>query len=77
MIFGILAHYLDFRRLYAYGLFFASSEVLWGLFGNLVGSVAFSVSGSLALLIGLVVLVRFLRKNPLPAKGAFDANSQS
>lgn len=66
-VFGLLAYYLDFRRLYVYGLFFAISEVLWGLFDKPTGPIAFSVSGSAALLIGTVLLIRFLHRYPIPA----------
>lgn len=67
VVFGLLAYYLDFRRLYVYGLLFAISEVLWGLFDKPTGPIAFSVSGSAALLIGTVLLIRFLRRYPIPA----------
>lgn len=30
VVFGMIAYYLDFRRLFAYGLLYALSEVLWG-----------------------------------------------
>jgi len=68
VIFGLLAYYMDFRRLYLYGLLFAMSEVLWGQFDKPVGSITQTISGIAILLIGLFVLVRFLRKYPLPAE---------
>lgn len=70
--FGVLAHYLDFRRLYAYGLLYGLSEVIWGQFGKLIGATIQTISGIAILLIGIVVLMRFLRKYPLPAEGASD-----
>lgn len=66
VIFGLLAYYMDFGRLYAYGLLFAISEVLWGLFGKPIGPIAHTVSGIVILFIGLVLLTRFLHKYPLP-----------
>ena len=68
LIFGLMAYYMDFRRLYAYALLFAVSMSLWETLGSPIGPIAFSVSGGIALLIGLVVLIRFLRKYPMPAK---------
>jgi len=69
LIFGLLAYYMDFPRLYVYGLLFAVSialtEALWP---SSVASIAFIVSGIIALLIGLVMLIRFLSKYPLPAE---------
>jgi hypothetical protein len=68
VIFGILAYYLDFWRLFAYGLLFAISEALWGLFGGYIGAMAQIISGITVLLIGLFVLARFLRKYPQPGE---------
>lgn len=70
--FGVLAYYLDFRRLYAYGLLYAISEVLWGQFGKSIGAITQTISGIAILLIGLAVFVRFLRKYPLPVEGTPD-----
>ena len=67
--FGLLAYYLDFGRLFAYGLLFAMSEVLWGMFGRPIGPMAHTVSGIVALIVGLVVLVRFLQRYPIPKGG--------
>lgn len=72
VIFGVLAYYLDFWRLFAYGLLFAMSEVLSGLFGGYTGAMAQAISGIAVLLIGLFVLARFLRKYPQPVEGTSD-----
>lgn len=72
VIFGVLAYYLDFWRLFAYGLLFAISEALWGLFGGYIGAMAQTISGVAVLLIGLFVLARFLRKYPQPAEATSD-----
>lgn len=69
LVFGLMAYYMDFGRLYAYGLLFAISMALWETFEEPIGPIAFSVSGGIALLIGLVVLIRFLRKYPKTAEG--------
>lgn len=69
LVFGLVAYYVDFRRLYAYGLLFATPELLWGLFGKPIGPIVPKVSGIVILLVGLVVFMRFLRKYPLLAEG--------
>jgi len=72
LVFGLIAYYMDFRRLYAYGLLFAISMALVEVVDNPFASVAFIVSGGIALLIGLVVLIRFLRKYPVPKEVSSD-----
>ena len=73
--FGLLAYYLDFKRLYVYGLLYGISEVLWGQFGKPVGPVTQTIIGIAILVIGLVVFVRFLGKYPLPPKGGSDVKA--
>jgi hypothetical protein len=72
VIFGVLAYYLDFLRLFGYGLLFAISEVLSGLFGGYIGTMAQTISGIAVLLIGLFVLARFLRKYPQLVEATSD-----
>jgi hypothetical protein len=72
VVFGIIAYYLDFTRLFTYGLLFAISEVLSGLFGVYIGAMAQTISGIAVLLIGLFVLTRFLRKYPQPVEATSD-----
>ncbi len=72
VVFGLLAYYLDFRRLFAYGVLFVMSEILSGLYGGFAGALAQTISGIAALLIGLFVLARFLRKYPKPVEGTWD-----
>jgi len=72
VVFGIIAYYLDFTRLFTYGLLFAISEVLSGLFGVYIGAMAQTISGIVVLLIGLFVLTRFLRKYPQPVEATAD-----
>jgi hypothetical protein len=62
LIFSAIAYFMDFNRLYIYGLLFAVGAVLWELFGIPAGPVAFIVSGIVALTIGLIYLVKFLLK---------------
>jgi hypothetical protein len=72
VVFGIISYYLDFKRLFAYGLLFAISEVLSGLFGVYIGAIAQTISGIAVLLVGLFVLARFLRKYPKPVEATSD-----
>lgn len=79
LVFGLMAYFMDFRRLYAYGLLFAISMALTEALDKPIGPIAFSISGGIALLIGLVVLIRFIRKYPrtaegLPSEGGIDDN---
>jgi len=75
VVFGMIAYYLDFRRLFAYGLLFAISEVLSGLFGVYIGAMAQTIFGIVVLLIGLFVLARFLRKYPQPVEATSDVKA--
>ncbi len=75
VVFSIMAYFLDFKRLYIYGLFFASSIALVEFSRSYVGSkydnlVGFGVFGGIMILIGAVYLIRFLHKYPKPAEAA-------
>ena len=72
LVFGLIAYYMDFRRLYAYGLLFAIAMALWETLGDPTGPIASSVSGGIALLIGLVMLIRFIRKYPKMAQEVYN-----
>ncbi|MFQ6087917.1 MAG: hypothetical protein ACE5K0_03325 [Candidatus Methanofastidiosia archaeon] len=74
LVFSLMAYHMDFERLYVYGLFFAAGAVLWELYGSPIGPIAFSVSGSITLLIGLILLIRLLRDYPIPVEEASDVN---
>jgi hypothetical protein len=72
IVFSLMAYFMDFNRLYLYGVLFALQEVVGvGLreladvnVGFFIGS---AVSAIIVLLIGTVVFIRFLREYPLPA----------
>ena len=70
--FALAAYYLDFGRLFAYGLLFAISELLWGLLGRSIGAMMQTISGIVVLIIGLLVLVRFLCRYSLPVEATLD-----
>jgi len=69
LIFGLVAYFMDFRRLYAYGLLFAIAMALVIALDDLIPTIVFLVSGGIALLIGLVMFIRFIRKYPRTAEG--------
>jgi MFS family permease len=69
LIFSLVAYFMDFRRLYAYGLLFAISMALANALDDLIPTILFFASGSIALLVGLVVLIRLIRKYPKTANG--------
>jgi hypothetical protein len=70
--FGVLAHYMTFGRLYVYGAMLAITELLWGLYGQSIGSVAQTVSGVAALSLGLAVFIRFIGRYPEPRGDELD-----
>ena len=80
VVFSVMAYFMEFKRLYLYGVLFALQEVVGvGLreladvdIGFFIGS---AVSAVIVLLIGTVVFVRFLRQYPLPAVETSDGNS--
>jgi hypothetical protein len=80
VVFSLMAYFMEFPRLYLYGVLFALQEVVGvGLreladvnIGFFIGA---AVSAVIVLLIGTVVFVRFLREYPLPAVEASDGNS--
>jgi hypothetical protein len=67
-IFVIISFFLNYLRIGIYGLLFAFSEILRGVYGRPIRNIAILVIGITALLIGLYVLSQFLKKYPLPGK---------
>ncbi len=65
LIFGLIAYFLDFPRLFIYGIMFAINEIIWGHFGEPTGPYVVLIFGSAVLIVGLIILVSFLRKYPL------------
>ena len=71
IVFSLAAYFLDFNRLYIYGLLVGLSpligEWLWtqGLASHHGFPITFGVASSIMILIGLVVFVRLLRDNPV------------
>ena len=70
---SILAYFLEYHRLYGYATFFGfsffSSELLYPLVGSPLDLMLSQGSvGIVAMIIGLIYLVQFLRKYPLSQK---------
>ena len=71
IVFSAMAYILDFPRLYLYGTFFAASILLVEFSYNYVGSsydnlIGFGLFGGIITIIGLIYLLRFIKKHPLP-----------
>ncbi|MBU7019023.1 MAG: hypothetical protein HXS44_16050 [Theionarchaea archaeon] len=60
----VIAYYMDFRRLYLYGILFGITVWLTEVFGSPAGPLASTISGGIALSIGLIQFIRFLHKYP-------------
>lgn len=70
--FSLAAYFLDYNRLYIYGLLVGFSPIvgewLWnqGYASHHGLPITFGISGGIMILVGLVVFIQFLRDNPLP-----------
>lgn len=71
-VFCAIGYYMDFRRLYLYGILFGITVWLTEVFGSPTGPVASTISGGIALSIGLIQFIRFLHKYPNLEEGADD-----
>ena len=63
-VFCVIGYYMDFTRLYLYGILFGITVWLTEVFGSPLGPVASIISGGIALSIGLIQFIRFLHKYP-------------
>ena len=73
--FSLAAYFLDFSRLYLYGVLYAISlptRIILKQNPDLgsVSLIAYFVSGGVMVLIGVVLFIRFLRDYPIPAEKA-------
>ena len=73
VVFGLGAYYLDFGRLYVYGLLYAVPFPLavvlaerWSAAAGFI--VAYALSAAPMMLVGSILLVRFLRRYAVPAQ---------
>ena len=73
--FSLAAYFLDFSRLYIYGLLLGFSpligEWLWthGYASHHGFPITFGITASIMILVGLTLFIRLLRDNPLPVEG--------
>jgi hypothetical protein len=79
VVFGLAGYFLDFSRLYAYAVLYAAAFPLAVLLhgpGQLPYGwmFAYSIASAPMLVIGLVLLVRFLREYPLTREPAMESN---
>ena len=74
VVFSLGAYFLDFSRLYLIGVMYALAVPLDIMFRQLtdidLSFIAFGVPAMVILIVGSVMLVRFLREYPLPAEEA-------
>jgi hypothetical protein len=74
--FSLAAYFLDFNRLYLYGLLVGLSplvgEWLWiqGHASHHGFPITFGITSGIMILTGLIVFIRFLRNNPIPTMEA-------
>lgn len=78
--FSLAAYFLDFSRLYLYGVLYAISlptRIILKQNPDLgsVSLIVYSVSGGVMVFIGVVLFIRFLRDYPISAEGTLDGNS--
>ncbi|MFQ6036208.1 MAG: hypothetical protein ACE5NM_10250 [Sedimentisphaerales bacterium] len=76
IVFSLLAYYLDCTRLYVYGVLFALpvpvDMVVKEFVGVNLSPIAIAIPAIVMLVIGTVLLVRFLCDYPFPAKEVFN-----
>lgn len=65
LVFSLMAFFMDFGRLYIYGLLFAVSFALAVALDNVVPAITFLISAGIAIPIGVFLLIRFLRNFPV------------
>lgn len=79
VVFGLMAYFLDFSRLYVIGVMYAIAvplDILQREFTSIdLTFAAFGVPAAVILLMGAVVFARFLRDYPLPTEGALDGST--
>jgi len=77
LVFGLMAHFLAYDRLYLIGVLYAlpvpADMLLRRLAGIHVAYLTFAASGIVVVAMGLVTFVRFLRENPLPMEMELDS----
>lgn len=72
LILGLWSYFADFTRGYVIAAFYALGFSGTVLLGN---PRVLLIAGSVIVLMGLVVFIRFLRKYPIPSGPGFDENA--
>ncbi len=73
-VFALMAYYMNYGRLFIYGVLFANTHLLWSTYGEQVGGMSHLVSGIIVTTFGLITFIRFLRTNPRPLIGEPDGD---
>jgi hypothetical protein len=79
VVFGLAGYFLDFSRLYAYAVLYAAAFPLAAFLHGPARlpygwPLAYSIASAPMLIIGLVLLLRFLREYPLATEAAMESN---
>ena len=78
VVFSLGAYFLEFSRLYLIGVLYAIPvpvDVMFNEFAGIdLGFIAFAVPAAIILLVGTVLLIRFLHDYPVPAEVVSDGN---
>ena len=72
IVFGAMAYFLDFERLYIYGVLYALSLPVGHVLGLRDEAVVFWVTAGATVIVGIVLFVRFLGEYPVPAAGKME-----
>ncbi|HUV52511.1 MAG TPA: hypothetical protein VMW64_05490 [Dehalococcoidia bacterium] len=75
IVFSLMAYFMDFSRLFVYGLLLSASFAIAIAYSDTITIIVFFASAAIALPIGLVMLTRFLRRYPRLPKENIDAGS--
>jgi hypothetical protein len=75
IVFSLMAYFMDFSRLFVYGLLLSASFAIALAYSDTIAIIAFFASAAISLPIGLVMLTRFLRRYPRLPRENIDAGS--
>ncbi len=72
-IFSMVAYYMEFKRLYIYGILIAATFGAGELLDQPLPAIAYAIPGTIMMAIGMGLFIRFLRKYPsLKTKEVFN-----
>jgi hypothetical protein len=70
VVFSLGAYWLDFQRAYVYGWLYAlafPTSIMLVEYAGITFPIAYAVSAGIMILVGVILLLRFLRDYPIPA----------